>query len=40
MLYAGEGTFWTDLSKFSDVLIGRQTDREIRGKSGRTASGK
>lgn len=30
MLYAGEGTFWTDLSNFTDVMIGRQADREIR----------
>lgn len=25
MLYAGEGTFWTDLKGFTDVMIGRQT---------------
>jgi regulator of protease activity HflC (stomatin/prohibitin superfamily) len=24
MLYAGEGTFWTDLKGFSDVMLGRQ----------------
>jgi len=24
MLYAGEGTFWTDLKGFTDVMIGRQ----------------
>lgn len=40
MLYAGEGTFWTDLTKFSDVLIGRQADREIRGKTSKTTSAK
>ena len=24
MLYAGEGTFWTDLKGFTDVMLGRQ----------------
>jgi len=24
LLYAGEGTFWTDLKSFSDVMLGRQ----------------
>ena len=25
MLYAGEGTFWTDLKGFTEVMVGRQT---------------
>ena len=24
MLYAGEGTFWTDLKGFTEVMVGRQ----------------
>lgn len=28
MLYAGEGTFWTDLTRFNDVLLGRQLTKE------------
>jgi hypothetical protein len=24
MLYAGEGTFWTDLKSFSETMLGRQ----------------
>mgnify|MGYP002623535808 FL=1 len=26
MIYAGEGTFWTDLKGFTDVMLGRQTN--------------
>lgn len=33
MLYAGEGTFWTDLSNFTDVLVGRQAAQEMRKKT-------
>lgn len=29
MLYAGEGTFWTDLKGFTDVMLGRQA-QEVR----------
>ncbi len=29
MLYAGEGTFWTDLNKFSDVILGRQMQQQM-----------
>lgn len=28
MLYAGEGTFWTDLKTFSDTLLGRQMSQQ------------
>lgn len=28
MLYAGEGTFWTDLKTFSDTLLGRQVGQQ------------
>ncbi len=28
MLYAGEGTFWTDLKGFSDVMLGRQVSEQ------------
>jgi regulator of protease activity HflC (stomatin/prohibitin superfamily) len=27
LLYAGDGTFWTDLKGFSDTLLGRQTQK-------------
>jgi hypothetical protein len=33
MLYAGEGTFWTDLRGFTDVMVGRQAQETLRGKS-------
>ena len=32
LLYAGEGTFWTDLKGFTDTMLGRQAERELRGK--------
>ena len=28
LLYAGEGTFWTDLKGFSETLLGRQAQQE------------
>ena len=28
LLYAGEGTFWTDLKGFTDVMLGRQIQKE------------
>ncbi len=33
LLYAGEGTFWTDLKGFSDTLLGRQTQQSHSQKS-------
>ena len=30
MLYAGEGTFWTDLKGFTDVMVGRQAMEQQR----------
>ncbi len=30
MLYAGEGTFWTDLKGFTDVMVGRQAAENAR----------
>ncbi|MEZ6128130.1 MAG: SPFH domain-containing protein [Planctomycetaceae bacterium] len=30
MLYAGEGTFWTDLKGFTDVMVGRQAMQQQR----------
>lgn len=30
MLYAGEGTFWTDLKGFTEVMVGRQTAEQQR----------
>lgn len=30
MLYAGEGTFWTDLKGFSDVMLGRQVSESAK----------
>jgi len=36
MVYAGEGTFWTDLKGFQETLLGRQATREkTTGESGR-----
>ena len=32
LFYAGEGTFWTDLKSFSDVLLGRQTQQSSEAK--------
>lgn len=28
MLYAGDGTFWTDLKGFSDIMLGRQAQQQ------------
>ena len=28
MLYAGEGTFWTDLKGFSETMLGRQVQEQ------------
>ena len=33
MLYAGEGTFWTDLNGFTNVMLGRQAKDTLKGKS-------
>lgn len=33
LLYAGEGTFWTDLKGFTDVMLGKQVSDEQRGGS-------
>ncbi|MCA9051024.1 MAG: band 7 protein [Planctomycetaceae bacterium] len=30
MLYAGEGTFWTDLKGFTDVMLGRQASEQFK----------
>jgi regulator of protease activity HflC (stomatin/prohibitin superfamily) len=44
MLYAGEGTFWTDLKGFSDVMLGRQAQESrqlpARGSGAPAKSGK
>lgn len=37
MLYAGEGTFWTDLKGFTDVMLGRQA-QESRQQPARSSS--
>lgn len=31
MLYAGQGTFWTDLKGFGDVMMGRQAQQQLPG---------
>jgi regulator of protease activity HflC (stomatin/prohibitin superfamily) len=31
LLYAGDGTFWTDLKGFSDVMLGRQVQEQRQG---------
>jgi hypothetical protein len=33
LLYAGDGTFWTDLKGFSDTMLGRQQQRSHTPKS-------
>ncbi len=41
MLYAGQGTFWTDLKGFNEVLLGRQAQQQMQGGAGQDgATGK
>jgi hypothetical protein len=39
MIYAGDGTFWTDLKGFSDVMLGRQvSEQSKKAAAGKSAS--
>lgn len=40
MLYAGPGTFWTDLKGFTDVMLGRQLQQAADGSSGTSPASK
>lgn len=40
LFYAGEGTFWTDLKGFTDVMLGQQVQRERNATPSRTRDNK